>query len=144
SRATPRRAPPSRGGGVSPAGPPAHAPTPAAGRGMNTGIADAYDLATRLGVVLTGQADASVLDGYERNRRAAALEVLQFTDRMTRMAMLSNPLARSLRAVAAPAASRIGPIRHAATTWITGLKRSPLRHDLPTVTPRHAQLRPAS
>src|SRR4029453_3830901 len=75
------------------AGDAAHVHSPAAGQGMNTGIADAYDLATRLGAVLTGQADASVLDGYELHRRAAALEVLRFTDRMTRMAMPSSPLA---------------------------------------------------
>jgi 2-polyprenyl-6-methoxyphenol hydroxylase-like FAD-dependent oxidoreductase len=76
-----------RVGGVFLARDAAHVHSPAAGQGMNTGIADAYDLSTRLGAVLTGQADASVLDGYERDRRAAALEVLQFTDRMTRMAM---------------------------------------------------------
>jgi hypothetical protein len=62
--------------------------------------------------------------------------VLRFTDRMTRMAMPSNPLARSPRTVAAATAGRTAPIRHLATTWITGLKRSPLRHDLPTVAPR--------
>jgi 2-polyprenyl-6-methoxyphenol hydroxylase-like FAD-dependent oxidoreductase len=90
------------------AGDAAHVHSPAAGQGMNTGIADAYDLSTRLGAVLTGQADASVLDGYERDRRAAALEVLQFTNRMTRMAMLRNPLARSLRTVAAATAGRMG------------------------------------
>jgi 2-polyprenyl-6-methoxyphenol hydroxylase-like FAD-dependent oxidoreductase len=111
-----------RVGGVFLAGDAAHVHSPAAGQGMNTGIAD-----------------ASVLDGYERYRRAAALEVLQFTDRMTRMAMLRNPLARSLRTVAAATAGRIGPIRHLVASWITGLKRSPLRHDPPAVAPRHAE-----
>lgn len=97
-----------RVGGVFLAGDAAHVHSPAAGQGMNTGIADAYDLSSRLGAVLSGQADASVLDGYERYRRAAALEVLQFTNRMTRMAMLRNPLARSLRTVAAATAGRMG------------------------------------
>ena len=31
--------------------------------------------------------------------------------------------------------SRIGPIRHLITMWITGLKRSPLQDGLPTVAP---------
>jgi 2-polyprenyl-6-methoxyphenol hydroxylase-like FAD-dependent oxidoreductase len=132
-----------RVGGVFLAGDAAHVHSPAAGQGMNTGIADAYDLATRLGAVLTGHTDPSVLDGYEQARRLAALEVLRFTDRMTRIAMLSNPLARALRSLIAPTAGRIGPTRRALTTWITGLKRSPLHHDLRTATPRREPPRPA-
>ena len=54
-----------RVGGVFLAGDAAHVHSPAAGQGMNTGIADAYDLSTRLAAVLTGQADRSVLEGYE-------------------------------------------------------------------------------
>jgi 2-polyprenyl-6-methoxyphenol hydroxylase-like FAD-dependent oxidoreductase len=133
-----------RVGGVFLAGDAAHVHSPAAGQGMNTGIADAYDLSTRLGAVLTGQAEASVLDDYERHRRAAALEVLRFTDRMTRVAMLSNPLSRTLRTAAAATAGRTRPIRHMITLSVTGLKRSPLRHDLPAVAlpavaPRHTE-----
>ena len=51
------------------------------------------------------------------------------------MATLSNPIARSVRGVAAGTLSRIGPIRHLITMWITGLKRSPLQDGLPTVAP---------
>src|SRR5262249_48130345 len=71
-----------RVGGVFLAGDAAHVHSPAAGQGMNTGIADAFDLSTRLAAVLTRRADAAILDGYEAQRRAAALEVLRFTDRM--------------------------------------------------------------
>src|SRR5262249_15589227 len=110
-----------RVGDVFLAGDAAHVHSPAAGQGMNTGIADAYDLSTRLAAVLSGQADASVLDDYERDRSAAALEVLRFTDRMTKLAMLSNPVARSVRRVALGAGSRIRPLRHLVTMWITGL-----------------------
>lgn len=53
--------------------------------------------------------------------------------------MLSNPLARSLRTVGAGTVGRMGPIQHLLTTRVTGLKRSPLRHDLPAVAPRHAE-----
>jgi 2-polyprenyl-6-methoxyphenol hydroxylase-like FAD-dependent oxidoreductase len=128
-----------RAGGVFLAGDAAHVHSPAAGQGMNTGIADAYDLSTRLAAVLNGQAAEPVLDGYETERRAAALEVLRFTDRLTKLAMLSNPAARAARRVAVGTGSRIRPLRHQITMWITGLKRSPLRSDLPAVTPRRAE-----
>ena len=113
----------------------AHAHSPAAGQGMNAGIADAYDLATRIAAVLTGQASEAVLDGYERDRRPAALEVVTFTDRMTRMAAVRSPAGRALRDAALAAASRIPAIRNLITLWVSGLKRSPLRHDLPPLKP---------
>ena len=124
-----------RADGVFLCGDAAHVHSPAAGQGMNTGIADAYDLATRLAAVLTGQADVAVLDGYETDRRPAALEVVTFTDCMTTMATVRSPIARALRDTALAAASRIPAIRNLITLWVTGLKRSPLRHDLPPLTP---------
>src|SRR5215831_7725290 len=124
-----------RAGGVFLCGDAAHVHSPAAGQGMNTGIADAYDLATRLAAVLTGQAGQAILDGYERDRRAAALEVVTFTDRMTTMASVRSPAARALRDAALAAASRIPAIRNLITLWVSGLKRSPLRHDLPPLKP---------
>src|SRR5262249_6643432 len=124
-----------RAGGIFLCGDAAHVHSPAAGQGMNTGIADAYDLATRLAAVLAGQADPAVLDGYEHDRRAAALEVVTFTDRMTKMATGRSPAARALRDTALAATSRIPAIRNLITLWVTGPKRSPLRHHLPPVTP---------
>jgi 2-polyprenyl-6-methoxyphenol hydroxylase-like FAD-dependent oxidoreductase len=127
-----------RDGGVFLAGDAAHVHSPAAGQGMNTGIADAFDLSTRLAAVVTGQAQEPVLDAYETNRRAAALEVVRFTDRMTRIAMLGAPPARLMRRVLAGTVGRLAPVQHRMTMWITGLQRSPLRHDLPRVTRRPA------
>jgi 2-polyprenyl-6-methoxyphenol hydroxylase-like FAD-dependent oxidoreductase len=124
--------------GIFLAGDAAHVHSPAAGQGMNTGIADAYELATRLAAVLTGRAGASVLDAYEVNRRAAALEVVGFTDRMTTIATLGSRPARLVRRVLAGTVGRLGPVQHRMTMWISGLQRSPLRHELPAVTPRPA------
>src|SRR5262249_40291438 len=124
-----------RAGGVFVCGDAAHVHPPAAGQGMNTGIADAYDLATRPAAGLTRQAGQAVLDGYERDRRPAALEVIPFTDRMTQMAMLRSPIARPLRDTALAVASRVPALRNLITLWVTGLERSPLRHDLPPLQP---------
>jgi 2-polyprenyl-6-methoxyphenol hydroxylase-like FAD-dependent oxidoreductase len=116
-----------RVGGVFLSGDAAHVHSPAAGQGMNTGVADAYDLATRLALVLTGQSEESVLDGYEQPRRAAASEVLRFTDRMTRLALLSNPAARTGRRLAAGTLLRLRPVQRRISMWVSGLARSPLR-----------------
>ncbi|MGW6276155.1 FAD-dependent oxidoreductase [Kribbella sp. NPDC055071] len=116
-----------RSGGVFLGGDAAHVHSPAAGQGMNTGIADAFDLATRLAAVLTGEADDTVLDTYDANRRAAALEVLRFTDRMTRMALIRHPLPRAARWLAAHSVGRSPYVQRRLATWVTGLQRSPLR-----------------
>ena len=42
--------------------------TPRGGRGMNTAIADAYDLGWRLAWLVRGLAGAALLDGYEAER----------------------------------------------------------------------------
>ena len=122
-----------RVGAVFLAGDAAHIHSPAAGQGMNTGIADAYDLATRLAAVVAGAAPESTLDAYAERRRAAALEVLRFTDRMTKVAMLRNPVARVARLTVARTVGRLGPVQRRIALWVTGLERSPLRADLPSV-----------
>jgi 2-polyprenyl-6-methoxyphenol hydroxylase-like FAD-dependent oxidoreductase len=114
--------------GVFLAGDAAHVHSPAAGQGMNTGIADAYDLATRLAATISG-ADQGVLDGYEPARRSAALEVLRFTDRMTRIAMLTSPLGRLTRRVLAGTLGQLAPVQRQIAMWISGLQRSPLHDD---------------
>jgi putative polyketide hydroxylase len=51
----------------------AHRMTPRGGTGMNTAIHDAYDLAWKLGWVLRGWAELSLLDSYEAERRPVGL-----------------------------------------------------------------------
>ena len=45
--------------------------------GMNSGIQDAGNLAEKLGRVWRGEADASLLDRYDRQRRTVAHEIIQ-------------------------------------------------------------------
>ncbi|MET9481770.1 FAD-dependent monooxygenase [Streptomyces sp. NPDC006638] len=63
----------------------AHIHSPAGGQGLNTGIEDAASLAGPLGAVVRGERPADVLDGWERERRAVAREVLSDTDLQTRL-----------------------------------------------------------
>jgi 2-polyprenyl-6-methoxyphenol hydroxylase-like FAD-dependent oxidoreductase len=59
----------------------AHIHSPAGGQGMNTGIGDAINLAWKLRSVLNDQAPDSLLDTYQTERRAFALELVATTDR---------------------------------------------------------------
>lgn len=54
----------------------AHVHFPLGGQGLNLGIADAVTLGWRLAAVISGHADGAVLDDFSRERRAAALQVV--------------------------------------------------------------------
>lgn len=88
----------------------AHVHSPAGGQGMNTGIQDAAALGPLLARVLAGEPQA-LLDEYEATRRPVAVEVVAFTDRMTKMATLRPRVARLARNTALSALTRIPAFR---------------------------------
>lgn len=59
------------------AGDAAHVNNPIGGLGLNSGIHDAMNLCEKLGRVVRGEALASLLDQYDRQRRKAALDFVQ-------------------------------------------------------------------
>src|SRR5437899_4029304 len=59
----------------------AHVHSPMGGQGMNTGLQDAYNLAWKLALVVSGKADAALLDAYELERIPVADRLLRTTDR---------------------------------------------------------------
>jgi 2-polyprenyl-6-methoxyphenol hydroxylase-like FAD-dependent oxidoreductase len=59
----------------------AHIHSPAGAQGMNTGLQDAYNFAWKLALVVGRQADATLLDTYERERIPVAKRLLKTTDR---------------------------------------------------------------
>jgi 2-polyprenyl-6-methoxyphenol hydroxylase-like FAD-dependent oxidoreductase len=65
------------------AGDAAHVHSPVGGLGMNTGIQDAYNLGWKLALVVRGCAPHSLLETYERERRAVAEDVIKLTRAMT-------------------------------------------------------------
>jgi 3-(3-hydroxy-phenyl)propionate hydroxylase len=66
-----------RHGRVLLAGDAAHLNNPLGAFGLNGGIHDAINLADKLGAVCRGEADASLLDRYERQRRTVNVEYVQ-------------------------------------------------------------------
>ncbi|MGW4765506.1 FAD-dependent oxidoreductase [Streptomyces pseudogriseolus] len=72
-----------RAGRVFLAGDAAHVHSPAGGQGLNTSVQDAYNLGWKLGAVLS-DADPSLLDSYEEERRAVAADMLGLSTRIHR------------------------------------------------------------
>ncbi len=62
------------------AGDAGHEHVPIGGQGMNTGIQDAFNLAWKLAYVLTGKANAKILDSYNPERHPVAESLLKGTD----------------------------------------------------------------
>ena len=75
----------------------AHIHSPVGGQGMNTGIADAVNLAWKLAAVLRGRAPAALLDSYEPERIAFARRLVATTDRVFTAATSRGRFARLVR-----------------------------------------------
>jgi 2-polyprenyl-6-methoxyphenol hydroxylase-like FAD-dependent oxidoreductase len=101
------------------AGDAAHVHSPAGGQGMNLGIQDGVALADALAAVLGG-APESVLDDYSAARRPIAQQVVEMTDRLTRLATLPRAL-RPIRNVAIGLAGRIPTVQRALAMRLSGL-----------------------
>jgi 2-polyprenyl-6-methoxyphenol hydroxylase-like FAD-dependent oxidoreductase len=79
------------------AGDAAHLMTPFGARGMNSGVEDASNLASKLALVLAGAAPDSLLDSYERERRPVARENLRVTGATMRFMAPPTALHRAWR-----------------------------------------------
>jgi 2-polyprenyl-6-methoxyphenol hydroxylase-like FAD-dependent oxidoreductase len=97
----------------------AHVHSPAGGQGMNLGIQDGVALADALARVLAGEPDA-VLDDYSNARRPIAQQVVEMTDRLTRLATLPRA-ARPARNALIGMAGRVPSIRRALAMRLSGL-----------------------
>jgi 2-polyprenyl-6-methoxyphenol hydroxylase-like FAD-dependent oxidoreductase len=75
----------------------AHIHSPVGAQGMNTGIADATNLAWKLAAVLDGRAAPSLLDSYEPERIAFARRLVATTDRAFTAVTSPGRLARFIR-----------------------------------------------
>jgi len=79
------------------AGDAAHVMSPFGARGLNSGVADAENLAWKLAFVLRGDAPATLLDTYDAERRPAALDNLAATGATMRFMAPRGPMRRAWR-----------------------------------------------
>jgi 2-polyprenyl-6-methoxyphenol hydroxylase-like FAD-dependent oxidoreductase len=75
----------------------AHVHSPLGAQGMNTGLQDAYNLAWKLALVVSGEANEALLDTYEAERRPVAERLLRTTDRAFMLIVADTPLAALFR-----------------------------------------------
>jgi 2-polyprenyl-6-methoxyphenol hydroxylase-like FAD-dependent oxidoreductase len=93
------------------AGDAAHVMSPFGARGLNSGVADAENLAWKLALVLAGRAPDALLDTYETERRAAAAENLAVTGATMRFMVPPSPLRRRLRNAVLRGSVRVPALR---------------------------------
>jgi 2-polyprenyl-6-methoxyphenol hydroxylase-like FAD-dependent oxidoreductase len=132
-----------RDGRVFLAGDAAHVMSPFGARGLNSGAADAENLAWRLAWVLRHGADPSLLDAFEAERRGAALENLAATDATMRFMAPHGILRRAWRDLVLRLAPRSGWFRRRVNS---GRLAEPARYpatgpDDPSL-PRHGTVAP--
>jgi 2-polyprenyl-6-methoxyphenol hydroxylase-like FAD-dependent oxidoreductase len=100
-----------RCGRVMLAGDAAHLMSPFGARGLNSGAADAENLAWKLTAVLRGDAPADLLDTYDAERRAAAAQNLAVTDRTMRFMVPHGRLRRAARNAVLRGSLRVAAVR---------------------------------
>jgi 2-polyprenyl-6-methoxyphenol hydroxylase-like FAD-dependent oxidoreductase len=117
----------------------AHIHSPVGAQGMNTGLQDAYNLGWKLALVVSGRADAALLDSYENERIPVAQKLLSTTDRAFALVVSDSSLAGMFRTRVLPRllalAMTVEPIQKVAFRTIsqTGIRypQSPLSETLP-------------
>ncbi len=100
-----------REGRVFLAGDAAHCHSPLGGRGMNTGLQDAYNLAWKLALVLQGVGHTRLLDSYDAERGPVAKDLLDETGFTTKAATLTARVPQSIRNLVLSAMSEFESVR---------------------------------
>ena len=100
----------------------AHIHSPAGGQGMNTGIQDSFNLAWKLALVVKGAAPAQILASYDQERRPVAREVLNLTDRITRVATAQHSVVQSVRDFLLPVVGGLDLVGDKVAERMSGLR----------------------
>jgi len=79
------------------AGDACHVQSPLGAQGMNTGIADAFNLAWKLVLFCRGHGGGALLDSYQRERRPVAEDMLRGVDALSRASFVRAKLLRGAR-----------------------------------------------
>jgi 2-polyprenyl-6-methoxyphenol hydroxylase-like FAD-dependent oxidoreductase len=110
-----------RKGRVILAGDAAHIHSPIGGQGMNTGIQDAYNLGWKLGLILAGRAEESLLQTYDDERHRVGELLLGGTDRAFSLIAARGKIASFVREHLTPQLGRLVMSSHRGQQLFLGL-----------------------
>jgi 3-(3-hydroxy-phenyl)propionate hydroxylase len=122
------------------AGDAAHLMSPFGARGLNSGVADAENLAWKLWLVLTGRAPAGLLATYDDERRAAAIENVAITDATMRFMVPPTRLRRLARNLILRGSVRLPALRRRVDS---GRLSAPCTYDRSPIVAPDPELDPA-
>lgn len=88
---------------------------------MNTGLHDVWNLVWKLEMSLRGHGSEQLLDSYSEERLPVITEVIETTDRLTKVMGTPNKLAQFLRDSLIPAVSHLSAFQHAFVNRLSGL-----------------------
>jgi len=94
------------------AGDAAHIHSPFGGQGMNAGLQDVWNLAWKLDLAVRGRSNDQLLESYTAERRPVIKNVLETTDRLTKVMGTPKKFAQGMRDIFIPVVSRLAPFRH--------------------------------
>lgn len=99
----------------------AHSHSPAGGMGMNTGLQDAANLSWKLADTLLRNADASLLDSYNAERRPVGRMVTRLSGGLTRGGLVRSASIRRTRNALGAAGLSVPGVRGTVQSLISGL-----------------------
>jgi 2-polyprenyl-6-methoxyphenol hydroxylase-like FAD-dependent oxidoreductase len=95
------------------AGDAAHIHSPFGGQGMNTGLQDAWNLVWKLDLALRGRGNEQLLESYCTERRPVIQQVIETTDRLTKVMATPSKFVQAIRNTVIPMVSHLAPFQHA-------------------------------
>jgi FAD binding domain len=114
---------------------------------MNTGLQDAHNLAWKLAMVISGQAEPNLLETYHEERLPIAKSLVRTTDRVFNLTLNTNPVARFwIMYVAPKALALVLKEKHLARLAFTTISQIGIRYRTSSLSrdaslgafPRHA------